>query len=354
LDGVLVSGRDGVRADAAVGRRQVDGEPGGGDDALVVVRALPDVTLDERRGGRGVGHGARVGRVAAVGRGLPAGASAAAAASSAATDLSAVRAGFRGRAGEVFAVSVRVGERRAAGRRGDVTARVAAAAGQHGRRGVLLVLVRVGRRRAAVRVLSGHGGEYVRAVHGFQAVRRGDQFDGRRRRVHLGDQRRRGRRRAVYRPAVVLRRMVAGAVLFFHVAHLHDYAAAVVVVIVVGLLTVVVVVVVVDHVHHLELLLVLLLLLHAVTGRDQHDFGTSRSSADGLQPVRIAAALVVRPAAVVMAQVLRLALQRLLLVQEQSLQVAQVSRADFQSTGTGPDQPVGRFQLRRQQRTVRR
>lgn len=309
MDGALVSGRDGVGADAAVGRRQVDGESGGGDDALVVVRrALPDVPFDKGRGGRGVGHGAgRVRGVAAVGRGLPA----------AAADLrGAVRARFggRGRVAKIFAVRIRVGERRAARRRGDVTARVTGtAARQHRRRGVLLVFIRVGRRGAAVRVvLARHGREYVRAVHGFQAVRRGDQFDGRRRRVHLGDERRRGRRRAVYRPAVVLRRMVSATVFLFH---------GTAVVVVVRLLAVVVV----DHVHD-QLLLVLLLLLATVTRRHQYDFRPSYSAADRLQPVRIAG--LVRPAAAVMAQVLRFALERLL-VQEQSLQVAQMAGTDL-------------------------
>lgn len=319
----MVTWRDGVRADTAIGRRQVDGEPGRGDDALIVVRALPDVAFDKRRGGRGVGHGAGVGGVAAVGgRGLPA--------TAAGADLRAVRARFgsRARAAKVFAVSVRVGERGPATGRGDVTARVAGttAARQHGRRGVLLVLVRVGRRRTAVGVLSRHGGEYVRAVHGFQPVGRGYQLDGRRRRVHLGDERRRGRRRAVYRPAVVLRRMVSTAVLFFHAAHS-------VVVVVVRLLIVVVV-----HDVHDQLLLLLILLTAVAAGRDQHHFGTS---SDRFQTVRIVAALVRWSAAAVMAQVLGLALKRL--VQEQSLQVAQVSGADFQSSWTRPDKSVGRF-----------
>lgn len=318
----MVAWRDGVRANTAIGRRQVDGEPGRGDDALVVVRALPDVAFDKRRGGRGVGHGAGVGGVAAVrGRGLPA--------TAAGADLRAVRARFgaRARASKVLAVSVRVGERGPAAGRGDVATRIAGttAARQHGRRGVLLVLVRVGRRRTAFGVLSRHGGEYVGAVHGFQPVGRGYQLDGRRRRVHLGDERRRGRRRAVYRPAVVLWRMVSTTVLFFHAAHS--------VVVVVRLLVVVVV-----HDVNDQLLLLLILLTAVAAGRDQHHFGTS---SDRFQTVRIVAALVRWSAAAVMAQVLGLALKRL--VQEKSLQVAQVSGADFQSSWTRPDKSVGWF-----------
>lgn len=336
LNGVLVSGRDGVGADAAVRRREVDGEPGRGDHALVVVRALAHIALDERRSGRGVGHGSGVGRVTAVGRGLSAGAGA---------QLRAVRSRLRCRAGaaKVLAVRVRVGKRAAARGRGDVpTARLACPARQHRRRGVLLlllllllVLVRVGRRRAAVCVLSGHGGEYVRAVDGLQpGVLRADQLDRGRRWVHLGDQRRRGRRRAVDGPAAVLRRVVSALhVLFFH-AHVAG-AVSVVVIVVVGLLTVVIV----DHVHH-QLLLVLL--LATVTARRyQHHFRPSDTN--GLQPVRIAT-LVRWPAAAVMAQVLGFALQRLLM-QEQSLQVTQVPGADLQSSGAGSDQSVGRFQL---------
>lgn len=163
----MISRRDRVGTDAAVGRRQVDGKPRGRYDALVVIRALSYVPFDERRGGRCVGYAATGvgGRVATVRRGrLPA---------VSAAELRAVRdpgAGFggRGRAAEVLAVRVRVGEGRATRGSGDV---IAATGRQHRRSGILLLLVfvRVGRRRTAVPVVlaTGHGREYVRVVHWF-------------------------------------------------------------------------------------------------------------------------------------------------------------------------------------------
>lgn len=93
--------------------------------------------------------------------------------------------------------------------------------------------------------------------------------------------------------------MVSTAVLFFHS------------VVIVRLL----IVIVVYNIHD-QLLLVLLVAV--VTGSDQHHFGTS---SDCFQTVRIVAALVWWSATAVMAQVLWLALKRLL-VQEKSLQIA--------------------------------
>lgn len=101
------------------------------------------------------------------------------------------------------------------------------------------------------------------------------------------------------------------AVLFFHTAHR---------VVIVCLL----IVIVVYDVHD-QLLLLLVLLTAVVTGRDQHHFGTS---SDRFQTVRIVVALVWWSTTAVMAQILGFPLKGLL-VQEKSLQIAQVSGTDF-------------------------
>lgn len=69
MDCCLIPGRDGVGADPAVRRREINRESGGGDDALaVVVGALADVALDEGGGRRGEPAG--VLRAVRVGRDL--------------------------------------------------------------------------------------------------------------------------------------------------------------------------------------------------------------------------------------------------------------------------------------------
>jgi hypothetical protein len=210
LQGVLVAGRDGIGSDAAVRTWQVDSEAGGrggGDDALAVVR-LAHVALDETGGGPATPHLLTVSLGLAQ---LP--------------RIDRLRGGApRGDRREVLAV-VRIGDGER--RRGGCPAGCGVGGAASGAAlSVLRRMIAVGDRRggaAAAMAVVGHGGEYLRCVHGrLDAIRR-DELDGARvgavgqqAAVAVGR-----RRRCVYATGTVLGRIQAPVALVLDRIHIH-------------------------------------------------------------------------------------------------------------------------------------